>query len=98
AADHCLLDPRLLGGAPVPALPSTCPCSPHPSDSSPRAATRSSSWLRLFLAQTLSQTSSLQPCAFRRGWCKNMKRTRDEMSSCYGNPNMLYYWHEAITY
>ena len=75
AADQRRLDPRLLESAPLPAVPSTCSRCHPTDDSGPRAATSSSSWLQLFLAQTLSQTLSLQPCAFRRGRCKKMKRT-----------------------
>src|SRR5258708_24953703 len=75
AAHPRLLDPRLLGSTAVSDVPSTC--SPwHFNDSScSRAATGSSSWLWLFLAQAFSQTASFQPCASRRGLCKKMNRT-----------------------
>ena len=75
AADQRFLDPRLLGSTSVSDVPSTC--SPwHFNDGScSRAATGSSSWLWLFLAQAFSQTASFQPCASRRGRCKKMKHT-----------------------
>ncbi len=67
AAHQRPLDSRLLGSALVSAVPSTCPRCPPTNDSGPRAVTSSSFWLRLFLAQPLSQTPSLLPCAFRNG-------------------------------
>src|SRR5438105_4761497 len=64
AAQPCLLDPRVLGSTAGSAVPATCPSCHFTDNSCQCAATRSSSWHWLFLAQTLSQTSSLQPCGF----------------------------------
>src|SRR5205807_2174285 len=75
AADQCLLVPRLLGSTALSAVPSPCPACHRTSCSCQREVRRSSSWLWLFLAPTLSQTPSLQPCGFRRALCKKMKRT-----------------------
>jgi hypothetical protein len=80
ASDLCLVDPRLLGSTAFSALSSlwsSCHLTDH---SDQHRASRSSSWLWLFLAQTLSQTPSFHPCGSRRGGCKKMKRTRSHGS------------------
>ena len=80
ARDLCLVDPRLLGSTALSALSSlwsSCHLTDH---SYQHRATRSSSWLWLFLAQPLSQTPSFHPWGSRRGGCKKMKRTRSHGS------------------
>jgi len=75
AAQARLLDPGVLGSTAGSALPVTCPGCPFPGRSGPRTSARSSSWHGLFLAQTVSETSSFHPSGVARGWCKKMKCT-----------------------
>ena len=76
AAQARLLDPGVLGSTAGSALPVTCPGCPFPGRSGPRTSARSSSWHALFLAQTVSETSSFHPSGVARGWCKKMKSTQ----------------------
>ena len=75
ALDPCLVAPRLLGSAGLSAVPSTCCCC-HLTGGGPRGATNSSSRLCLFLAQTVSQASSLHRWCYSRAVCKKMKHTQ----------------------
>ncbi len=84
-AGPCLLVPRRVGSTGVSAVSSLWCCGPR-SGGGPREATNSSSWLWLFLAQTVSPTSSFHPCCYSRGLCKKMKRT----------PTMPQYYHIDI--
>ena len=75
AAQPRLLGARVLGRTAGSAVPATCPGRAFPGSSGPRGAARSSSWQRLFLAQTVSEASAFHPCAVASGGCKKMKRT-----------------------
>src|SRR5207244_2157060 len=91
AADPRLLVPRLLGSTAVSAVPSTGPPCHLIGSSGQPGATRSSSWHGLFLAPTLSQTPSLQPCGFSRALCKQMKRTPTRMVSSSLARDLIYF-------
>ena len=82
AADQRLVVPSLLRSTRVPAVSSACSCFHLTDGSGPRGAPNSSSWCWLFLAQTFSQTPSVQSSAFRRDLCKKMKRTLSRIPSC----------------
>jgi len=75
-AGQCLVVPRHLENAGVSAGSSLWRCCHCYASSGPPEAADCASWLWLFLAQTLSPSSSFHSWRYSRGVCKKMKHTR----------------------